>query len=269
VSARGRAATILVALVVACAAEASAQTPAPALIVPAETTGFLTSFNYHVDLEGFAGGDTEFRGAAHVGGDFDVVGGPKGRANAAFDYEAVLGSELQPFDPNQGNYVIELLGAGRLGELEIGGLFHHTSRHLGDRVKDYGIAWNLIGPQIAWTRVRPVHAFQLRLRALYADLAQSVDYSGEVSADGLARRRLNSRVALVARGSVTARTIDDTTSNRGTQVGGRGEIAFRIHGRRADLEIFGGGERRIDASALDPRPRAWAIVGGRVIDAER
>ena len=45
----------------------------------------------------------------------DLDGGPRGRANAAFNYEAVLGDELQPFDPNQGNYEIELLGARHPG----------------------------------------------------------------------------------------------------------------------------------------------------------
>ena len=259
-------ATGVAALVLGCASPARSQ--APALIVPAEDAGFLTRLNYHFELEGFAGGDPEFRGTSHFGGDFDVVGGPRGRANALFDYEAVLGDQRQPFDPNQGNYAIELLGAGRVGELEIGGIFHHTSRHLGDRFKDYGIAWNLLGPQVAWTRVGPVHAFQVRVQALAAVMRDAVDYSGEFSIDVLVRRAMGPRWAIVVRGRGVSRTIDRDLSARGGQAGGRGEVAVRVHGRRADVELYAGAERRIEASALDPRPRRWAFVGARVISPE-
>lgn len=264
----GLAAGVAAVLLVVCAGLARAQAPAPTLIVPAENLGFLTQINYHFELEGFSGSDPEFRGTGHFGGDFDVVGGPKGRASAAFDYEAVLGDQLQPFDPNQGNYIIEVLGAGRVGEFEVAGLFHHTSRHLGDRFKDYGIAWNLLGPQVAWTRVGPVHAFQLQARALKAVTRDAVDYSAEFSTDLLYRRRVRPRWSIVARGRAIARTIDEGLSSRGTQAGGRGEFAFRIHGRRADLELYAGGERRIEANALDPRPHSWALVGARLVSPE-
>jgi hypothetical protein len=261
-------AALAAVLLATCVQWARAQAPAPALIVPAERLGFLTRLNYHFELEGYSGSDSAFRGSGRFGGDFDFVGGPKGRANAAFDYEAVLGDELQPFDPNQGNYIIEVLGAGRVGEFEIAGLFHHTSRHLGDRFKDYGIAWNLLGPQCAWTRIGPVHAFQLQARALKALTHDAVDYSAEFSTDFLYRRRVRPRWSIVARGRALARTIDPSLSSRGTQAGGRGEFAFRIHGRRADLELYAGGERRIEAGALDPRPHTWALAGARLVSPE-
>ena len=92
------------------------------------------------------------------------LGGLGDEERVAFDYEPVMGNELQPFDPNQGNYGIELLGAGRRGEFELGLVFHHTSRHLGDRAKDFGIAWNLMGPQVAWTRERANQVWQVGRR---------------------------------------------------------------------------------------------------------
>lgn len=235
------------------------------VIRPAEDLGFLTSFNYHLSLEYIEEADPQFDWVGHFGGDFDFVGGPRGRANAAFDYEAVLGDELQPFDPNQGNYRIELLGAGRVGRLEIGMLFHHTSRHLGDRAKDFGIAWNFLGPQVAWTRERPGEVLQVRGRALGAVMTDYVDYSGEFSADVLYRHRLRSMTSLVVRAEALARTINGRHSGRGAQTGGRIEAAYRIAGRGPGLELFAGVERRLDASAFVAQPMTWALVGMRIM----
>jgi hypothetical protein len=253
------AAVALAALVAPVAAQPSH------VVRPAEELGFLTSFNYHLSLEAIGEDDPQFSWVGYLGGDFDFVGGPRGRANAAFEYEVVLGSELQPFDPNQGNYAIELLGAGRLGQVEVGVLFHHSSRHLGDRAKDFGIAWNLIGPQVLWTRESPGATFQVRARALKAWTIDFVDYSAEYSADALYRRRVGRLTSVVLRGDAVARTIDSGVSNRGTQSGWRADAALRIAGRAAALELFGGGERRIEASAFGARPMTWALVGLRIL----
>ena len=254
------AAVALTALVVPVSAQ-------PAHVVrPAEELGFLTSFNYHLSLETLGEDDPQFSWVGYFGGDFDFVGGPRGRGNVAFDYEVVLGDELQPFDPNQGNYGIELLGAGRLGPVELGLLFHHSSRHLGDRAKDFGIAWNLLGPQVLWTRESPAAVLQVRARALKAVTIDFVDYSAEFSADALYRHRIGRLTSVVLRGDVVARTIDRDVSNRGTQSGWRVDAALRIAGRAAGLELFGGAERRIEASAFGARPMTWGLVGLRILN---
>ena len=91
-----------------------------------------------------------------------------------------------------------------------------------------------------------------------------VDYSAEFSADVHYRRRLGRMTSLVARGAAVARTIDNDVSDRGTQVGGRAEIAVRIAGKAASFEIFAGAERRIDASAFVARPMTWGFTGIRL-----
>jgi hypothetical protein len=157
-----------------------------------------------------------------------------------------------------------LLGAGRFGRFEPALVFHHTSRHLGDRAKDFGIAWNLLGPQVAWTRESGAEVLQLRARALKAVMADFVDYSAEFSVDVLYRRRVGRLTSVVLRGQALARTTDGAVSDRGTQSGGRVEGALRIAGRAAVLELFGGVERRIEASAFVARPMTWALAGVRI-----
>ena len=52
------------------------------------------------------------------------------------DYEAVLGNELRPFDPNQGNLHARGVGLGpRRRRPKSPACFHHVSRHLSDRPK--------------------------------------------------------------------------------------------------------------------------------------
>jgi hypothetical protein len=250
----------------AWSAPVSAQ--APRILRPAERAGFLTAFDYHLSLEAIGSDDPQFAWAGQFGGAFDVVGGPRGRGNVAFNYETVLGDELQPFDPNQGNYAIELLGAGRIGEVEIAGVFHHTSRHLGDRAKDFGIAWNHLGAQVAWTRETAGQVLQVRGRALTALTDDYVDYTAEYSTDLLYRRPFGRRTSAVLRGLAIARTTDRDKLGRGTQAGGRAEVALRIAGRAAGVEIYGGVERRIDASAILARPMTWALIGLRIQNAD-
>ena len=80
----------------------------------------------------------------HWGADFDLVDYVKGRVSFLVDYQAVLGNEFRPFDPNQGNYMLEFSGSRRLGRTELVGAFHHVSRHLSDRPKRQAIAMNVL-----------------------------------------------------------------------------------------------------------------------------
>lgn len=244
---------------------AGAVAQVPRLLAPPPQTAFLSRFDYHLAIEALSGRDPQFRWDADVGGEFDIVGGPRGRATTAFNYEAILGDEFQPFDPNQGNYAIELTGAGRRGRMEFAGVFHHTSRHRGDRPKWFGIAWNLLGAQVTWTDVRARRTWQVQARAARIVMKDAVDYTGEYSTNVLYAQPWRSRLALVGRASGVVRTIDARISDRGAQAGGRGELALRIRGAAADLEVHVGVERRIEASMPYPRPKTWALVGLRVL----
>lgn len=258
--------TLLIVLSLAWLAwPAAAAAQVPRLLVPPPQTGFLSRLDYHLAIETLSGDDPQFQWDADFGGEFDIVGGPRGRASAAFNYEAILGEELQPFDPNQGNYAIELVGGGRWGRTEVAGVFHHTSRHLGDRAKNFGIAWNLLGAQVTWTTVGARHTWQLQARAATAVMKDAVDYAGEYGANALYVRQWRPRLAMVGRASGVVRTIDASVSGREAQVGGRGEVALRIRGDAADLEVHVGVERRIEASIFQPRPKSWALMGLRVL----
>ncbi len=57
--------------------------------------------------------DERFSWDTHFGGDMDIVDYVGGRVNVLVDYEAMLGSEYRPFDPNQGNYTLEASGSVR------------------------------------------------------------------------------------------------------------------------------------------------------------
>src|SRR6185436_10806259 len=81
-------------------------------------------------------GDRRFMWDTFWGGSADIFDYVSGRVGVIIDYEAVLGGEFQPFDPNQGNYTLEASGSGRLGaQTEVVGMLHHVSRHLSDRSK--------------------------------------------------------------------------------------------------------------------------------------
>ena len=247
------------------AAPAAAVAQVPRVLDASPRTDFLSRFAYHLAIEPLSGDDPQFQWDADFGGEFDIVGGPRGRVAAAFNYEAILGEQLQPFDPNQGNYAIELVGGPRWGRLEAAVVFHHTSRHLGDRAKDFGIAWNLLGAQATWTAAGARDTWQLEARATTIVMKDAVDYGGEDSAHGLYVRHWRPRLAVVGRASGVVRTIDAGVSRRGAQAGARGEVALRIRGGGADVEIHAGVERRIEAAIFQPRPVTWALLGLRVL----
>src|SRR5207237_6516313 len=84
----------------------------------------------------------------HFGGAIDIVDYVRGRAATAIDYEAVLGNQLRAFDPNQGNYILELSTSYRIRATEVAAIFHHVSRHLSDRMKVFPVAWNILGVRV-------------------------------------------------------------------------------------------------------------------------
>ena len=99
----------------------------------------------HLSATAFANSDPRFSWETDFGGDIDVVDYVFGRTSAILNYEAILGNEFRAFDPNQGNYTLELSTSVRLGQTEVAGVFNHVSRHLSDRPKRFPIAWNMAG----------------------------------------------------------------------------------------------------------------------------
>ena len=266
---------IAVALALTSAARAAAQpqpqrpvaTPAPA------SPDFLSRYDFHLSAtslitsdNGTGIEDQRFAWDMRFGGSLDVVDYVAGRAGITIDYQAVLGSEYRPFDPNQGNYTLEGFASARLNDAtEVVGIFHHVSRHLSDRPKRFAVAWNEAGARI-------LHRVTLGTTTIDVDLEGGrtvqhsyVDYTWLGELDLLVRHPLTARAGLFAQGSGQFFAVDDSVPGRGTQTGGLVEAGLRVNGRAGALELFAGIEKRVDADPIDRQPQHWALAGFRLL----
>lgn len=241
---------------------AAAQSPEPN---PPTTAEFLSRYDYHLSIAGLAEDDDRFSWDTHLGGDFDVLDYVRGRAIVYLDYQALLGKELRPFDPNQGNYGLSVAGTWRFGRTEVVGALYHMSRHLSDRPKFVHVAWNDLQVRV----VRQFTAFgstiDFRAQAGKIVARGSVDYEWTGELDALARRQLSPHVSLFGRAYGQLIGVDPHIYGRDAQHGGRLEAGARFKGTAASLEVFGGYEQMIDADPFDLQPRQWAFAGIRVV----
>ena len=248
-------------LLMCSAAVGRAQSPAPTPDGP----DFLPRYDFHLSVNSLSGDDERFTWQARYGGDFDVVDYVKGRASVLIDYEAVLGSEYRPFDPNQAYYILELSSSYRAGSTEIAGVFHHVSRHLSDRPKRFPIAWNILGVRV----LRRVD-FGKGTIDLVAEGGRTVqhswvDYTWTGNVDLFVRHPVSRRVGVFAHGSFEAFGVDGTDPTRDTQTSRRLEAGVRINGRGGALELFAGYERRLDADPIERLPLSWGLAGFRLV----
>lgn len=267
-----RRAAVAACLFLTLAAGASAQYTEPPTFAPAPASpDFLTRYDFHLSAAKLAPStpdnlpDPRFVWDTHFGGDLDVVDYVTGRLSMLVDYEAVLGDAIRAFDPNQGNYTLEASSSVRVNGTEIAGVFHHVSRHLGDRAKLFPIAWNVLGVRVM-RRVEVAGATaDVTVGAGRVVQHSTVDYKWTGELDLLVRRPINQRVGLFARGTGEGFLIDSTLSNRGRQMGGKAEAGVRLNGPRGAVELFAGYERRIDADPLVFQPQRWALAGFRLL----
>lgn len=257
-----RRAALAACLVLIAATRAAAQQP------PADRPSvpeFLTRTDFHVMLAGLAAADDRFVWDGRLGVDFDVIDYVVGRFTLVADYQAVMGKELQVFDPNQGNYTLEGALSARARGAEFAVAFHHLSRHLTDRAKDRGIAMNALTGRV----MRTVHVGvgTLDLRADIAKVIQHsyLDYRWTGRLELVGRRPVSPRIAVFGRAVGETYGVDSTIAGRGQQNGGRLETGFRVFGESAVLELFAGYERVVDADPFDREARHWAFAGFRVL----
>jgi hypothetical protein len=237
-----------------------AQSPAP----PAPSPDFLTRYDFHLAANALAVTDPRFSWETHFGGDVDLVDYVKGRASVLVDYQAILGDQLRPFDPNQSYYVLAASSSYRTRWVEFAGVFHHVSRHLSDRDKEFPIAWNIVGVRaLSRIDVSGVTIDSVGGAGVVAGHS-NVDYAWTADLDLAIRRAITSRVGAFARGHGEIFGVDGTR-NRGTQTGGRVEAGVRFTGRGGALELFAGFERRIDGDPFDFLAQRWGIAGFRLV----
>ena len=156
---------------VATASSVVAQTIVPAN-APVNGTGFFPRFDFHLGADHLSNPDPRFVWDTNFGGDMDFVDYGRGRTTFLANYEAVLGNQLRRFDPNQGDYTLELSSSLRAHGFEIAALLHHTSRHLSDRFKVTPDDWNMLGVSVATDMNR--RSVQVHLQG------EALDHAAEV-----------------------------------------------------------------------------------------
>jgi hypothetical protein len=247
---------------------AFAQQPHPPLMDAPDRVEFLSRYDFHLAAAVLADNsdDHRFSWDTHWGGGIDLVDYVAGRLSMYADYQAVLGNEYRPFDPNQGNYTLAVAGSARAGRTEIAGVFHHVSRHLSDRPKRQSIAMNALLVRVLRAYSAGETTFTVRAETGPVIAHAYVDYTWMTAADLQVRRPLTDQVALFGRAVGEMYQVDEEIAQRKGQQGGRLEGGVRWSGTGGAIELFGGFEQMIDADPLDRQPRQWGFFGFRVIN---
>ena len=201
------------------------------------------------------------------GGTIDLFDYVSGRLGVIIDYEAVLGGEFQPFDPNQGNYTLEANASARLGaQTEVVGMLHHVSRHLSDRAKVRNpVAFNELGVRVLRHDDFGGLTLDIAVEGGRTIEHAYVDYTWLGDLNVLARLPLTNRIALFAHGAGHLAMVDGTVPDRTRQSGGLAEVGVRIKGTGGAMELFTGFEKRFDADPLDRQPQHWVLAGFRLL----
>jgi hypothetical protein len=250
------------AVVAAAALPVGAQ---PVVSAASSNPEFLPRFDFQIVGAGLADDDPHFSWDTHWTGDFDLVDYVYGRVGFRADYEVLLGQEFRPFDPYQSNYYLSVSASLRRGASnEWALLFHHVSRHLGDRPKRDPVAFN------AWL-VRLIKRIERGSDTIdvTGDIGPVVarawvDYTWLGNVDVTVRRPLRPAITVYGRGFGETYGVDQAVAGRGQQWGGRVEAGVRFTGKGAAIDVFGGFERMIDADPLDRLTRQWALAGFRL-----
>jgi hypothetical protein len=246
--------------VIFISASARAQT------APARSWQFelLPRFDFLLSSNVLSGNDPRFAWDTHWAGELDFVDYSYGRLTLFADYQAIVGHDRRPFDPYQSNYSLEAFASLRQGSSELALVFHHVSRHLGDRPMPGAVAWNTA----LWRILRRIErgGSTVDLMGEFGPVVArvGVDYTWTGTIDAAARRPISQRFELYGRGAGVTFGVDDEVAGRGRQWGGRFEAGVRFTARAAALDLFGGFERMIDADPLEMAPRTWALAGFRL-----
>lgn len=261
--------------VIAFAASAPAQTQQPIVVPAPSAPEFLTRYDFHLSIARLIASapaqtpllvDDRFAWDSHFGGSFDIADLVAGRLGVIIDYQAVMGSEYRPFDPTQGNYILEGFVSARVDDAtEVAGIFHHVSRHLSDRPKAFAVAYNEVGARVTHRRAFGATTVDLEVEGGRAVQHSYVDYTWLGEAHLFIRRPVNARLGVFAHGTGQAFAVNDAVAGRGAQAGALVEAGVRLTGKAGALEIFAGYEKRVDADPLDRLSQRWGLVGFRLL----
>jgi hypothetical protein len=254
---------------------AAAAQPVQPIVAPAPASPeFLSRYDFHLSIARLITSpppppsvpDERFAWDSRYGGSFDFADFVGARMGVTLDYQAVMGSEYRPFDPNQANYTLEGFISARVApSTEVAGIFHHESRHLSDRPKAFAVAYNEIGARLMRRQTFGATTLDIDLEGGRAVQHSYVDYTWLGELQLLVRHPVSERLGLFAHGSGQVFAVDELVANRTAQTGLLLEGGVRVDGRAGALEIFAGYEDRIDADPLDRQTQRWGLVGFRLL----
>lgn len=233
---------------------------------PPTSTDFMTRYDFHLSAAGLSSEDPRFSWDTHWGGDFDFLDYVKGRFSFLADYEAVLGKENRLFDPNQGNYTLEVSSSARIKQVELVGVLHHVSRHLSDRANKIAVAYNAVELRALGRHAFGKTTISGRLEGGPVVAHAYVDYTGVAFAEAKLERQTSPRLTVYGTARGDFYLVDSSMYDRSDQQGGRLEGGLRIRGKAGALELFGGWERVVDAYPLDLERMSWAFAGFRLVN---
>jgi hypothetical protein len=106
--------------------------------------------------------------------------------------------------------------------------------------------------------------FDARADARGVFMKTTVDYSWEIDAGVRSDMKIRPRVGLLAAGDIRYLGVDGSLE-RGNQTGYRVEGGMRFEGDAGAIELFVGGERRIDPYPVEFGIAEWVTVGFRLL----
>jgi hypothetical protein len=210
--------------------------------------------------------DRRFDWQGRIAADFDIVTVDAWRVSFRAEYEAMLGRERRRYDLNQGNYFFDAALGRRAGGAEVQAIIQHVSRHVVDRENVPAISWNLIGARVrsslTWGGDRRVEG---EIEAGRFMQPAFIDYVWATRAQAAVHEPLTDRLSLVGRANAELIGVHRDIYDRPRVCGGRVELALRVRGHAASVEVFAGYERRVDAFPTDRFRVRWFTVGFRVV----
>ena len=267
-----RRALFLAAVLAAAASTAAAQsiqlaplenTQAP-VDNPEGAVVWLPNYKFHLNMAHLSDDSPRYNWDANYGGELGIIAVGRTQLSFVANYQAVLGEEFHPFDPNQGNYTIDGVLSTRVRGFYVAGVFHHLSRHLADRPKEPPVDWNMMGGRVGRIFTSDTTEVEARFDLLGAILKTNVDYNWEMHTGARVHHHVYGTFGLI--GSAMLRQVGTNgLGNRGTQTGGRGEGGFRISGKGATIELYLAVEKVIDPYPTEFGTANYASVGMRLL----
>ena len=251
------AAIVLWAAAVPARADDGAQ-PAPLRI------RFIPRYDFHLSADRLSADDARFVWDTNFGGEVDLVDYGLGRATFTGNFESVLGNQFRNFDPNQGNYLLDVSLSWRERSTEVAALFHHTSRHLSDRFQRSAVAWNMLGARVRHDIAARTTTIQLKGDVLGMLAKNNVDYNWQAGGDVRVAVPMRAAVSFITSGGLQLLGVDGT-QQRGMQTGSRAEAGVRFAGEKGAIELIVAAERRVDPYPLEFSTLNWVSAGFRFV----